>query len=71
MSNTLIGAIAIFIAMGLMRMTWRNARRERPDGIRWRGIDWSRAEPKNDEEAKGPSSTGDDDPTAGNRSSGP
>lgn len=44
MSPTLIGAISIFVAMFLMRMTYRTARRERPDGIRWRGIDWSRAE---------------------------
>ena len=71
MSNTLIGAIAIFIAMGLMRMTWRNARRERSDGIRWRGIDWSRGAPKDDEAAKEPPKTGEDDPTAGNRSSDP
>jgi len=70
-SNTLIGAIAIFIAMGLMRMTWRNARRERPDGIRWRGIDWSRAHPKDDEAAKDPPAAGDGESTAGNRSSGP
>lgn len=45
MTPTLIGAISIFVAMVLMRMTYRTASRQRPDGIRWRGIDWSRAEP--------------------------
>ena len=30
--------------MVLMRMTYRTARRERPDGIRWRGIQWSKDE---------------------------
>jgi len=43
-SPTLIGAIGIFLAMVLMRMTYRTARRERPDGIRWRGIQWSKDE---------------------------
>ncbi len=37
-----------FMAMFLMRRTAAGARRDRGDGIRWRGIDWSHAEPKPD-----------------------
>ena len=58
MSPTLIGALGIFIAMVLMRMTYRTARRERPDGIRWRGIQWNRDEPaESDEGPKDPPPT--------------
>lgn len=38
------------MAMFLMRRTSAGARRDRPDGIRWRGIDWSRAEQPQPEE---------------------
>ncbi len=36
--------LSIFIAMGLMRRTYRQARRREYDGIRWRGIQWQRSE---------------------------
>jgi hypothetical protein len=39
----MLAAAAIFVAMFLMRLTLRTSQRRRPDGIRWRGIDWSRA----------------------------
>ena len=57
MSPTLIGAIGIFLAMVLMRMTYRTARRERPDGIRWRGIQWGKDEKSDDEPPEDPPST--------------
>jgi hypothetical protein len=36
------------MAMFLMRRMAAGARRDHDGGIRWRGIDWSRAEPKPD-----------------------
>jgi hypothetical protein len=39
----ILAAAAVFVAMFLMRMTLRTSQRRRPEGIRWRGIDWSRA----------------------------
>lgn len=54
----LIAAAGFFVAMVLMRMTWRSARRPRDESIRWRGIDWSgvqRPEPPSDEEKQDPS----------------
>jgi hypothetical protein len=56
-SPTLIGAIGIFLAMVLMRMTYRTARRERPDGIRWRGIQWNKDDKSDDEPPEDPPST--------------
>jgi hypothetical protein len=44
----IMAAVGIFIAMGLMRMTYRMSRRQRPDGVRWRGIDWDRAKRQED-----------------------
>ncbi len=41
----LIAAVGFFVAMFLMRMTWRTARRPRSENIRWRGIDWSGVQP--------------------------
>ena len=38
----------LIMAMFLMRRTSAGARRDRSDGIRWRGIDWSRADAKED-----------------------
>jgi hypothetical protein len=36
-----IVAGAFFMAMFLMRWTLRQSQRGRPDGVRWRGIDWT------------------------------
>ena len=63
LSPTLIGAVSIFVAMGLMRMTYRNANRGRPDGIRWRGINWSRDEAKDEDAPTDPPAKGDDGST--------
>ncbi len=43
-STMIIAGIGFVVAMYLMRRTAAGARRDRPDGIRWRGIDWSRVE---------------------------
>lgn len=40
MTLYILAALGIFVAMGLMRMTYRMSRRQHDDGIRWRGIDW-------------------------------
>ncbi|CAN5538239.1 hypothetical protein BH09MYX1_BH09MYX1_07700 [soil metagenome] len=50
MTVYILAAIGIFIAMGLMRMTYRMSRRTRGDGIRWRGIDWDRTDRPEDED---------------------
>lgn len=42
MTIYILAAVGIFVAMGLMRMTYRMSRRDRDEGIRWRGIDWNR-----------------------------
>jgi Trk-type K+ transport system membrane component len=42
MSTTVImviGGVGFFVAMGLMRWTWRQSRRRPYGGIQWRGID--------------------------------
>jgi hypothetical protein len=46
----LIGSAALMLTMLLMRRTASGSRRDRDNGIRWRGIDWSRDEKKNDDE---------------------
>lgn len=46
----IVAAVGIFVAMGLMRMTYRLSRRDRPEGVRWRGIDWDRAKRTDDSE---------------------
>jgi hypothetical protein len=45
----LIAAAALMLTMFLLRTTSARSRRDQPDGIRWRGIDWSR---KPDEDEK-------------------
>jgi hypothetical protein len=32
---------AFFMTMFLMRWTFRQSQRDRPEGLRWRGIDWT------------------------------
>ncbi len=50
MTMILIAAGGFMLTMFLMRRTSAATRRDRPDGIRWRGIDWSRQEPPAPEE---------------------
>ena len=38
----LVGSAALMLTMFLMRRTASGRRRDDSDGIRWRGIDWSR-----------------------------
>jgi hypothetical protein len=45
----LIGSGALMLTMFLMRRT-AAGRRDRSDGIRWRGIDWSQADRKDEDE---------------------
>ncbi|HEX4514479.1 MAG TPA: hypothetical protein VH054_13105 [Polyangiaceae bacterium] len=47
----LIGSGALMLTMFLMRRTASGSRRDRGDGIRWRGIDWSQANKENADEA--------------------
>ena len=46
----LVGSAALMLTMFLMRRAASGARRDKGDGIRWRGIDWSRGkeEPERD-----------------------
>jgi hypothetical protein len=37
----IIAAAALMLTFGLMRSTASRTRRDRDQGIRWRGIDWS------------------------------
>jgi hypothetical protein len=46
----LIGSGALMLTMFWMRRTAGGARRDRGDGIRWRGIDWSRTDEEEKEE---------------------
>lgn len=48
MTLYILAALGIFVAMGLMRMTYRMSRRDRDEGIRWRGIDWNRGKEENE-----------------------
>ncbi len=52
MSTTtmIIVGLGFVVAMYLMRRTAAGARRDRPDGIRWRRIDWSRASEQHQQE---------------------
>ena len=50
----ILGACALFVAMRLMRRTYRQASRPQYDGIRWRGIQWQKPE---DSPADEPDST--------------
>lgn len=40
----LLGACALFVAMRLMRRTYKQASRPQYEGIRWRGIQWQKPE---------------------------
>jgi hypothetical protein len=40
----IIAGAALMLTFALMRTTASRTRRDRDDGIRWRGIDWSAAE---------------------------
>lgn len=40
----ILGGGALFVAMRLMRRTYRLAGRREYDGIRWRGIQWQKPE---------------------------
>jgi|GEM_PF-4921241 len=40
----ILGGCALFVAMRLMRRTYRQANRRQYDGIRWRGIQWNKPE---------------------------
>ncbi len=55
MTLYILAALGIFVAMGLMRMTYRMSRRDRHEGIRWRGIDWNRNEEERDDSDDEPS----------------
>ena len=46
----LVGSAALMLTMFLMRKAASGARRDRGDGIRWRGIDWSRGKEGEPEE---------------------
>ena len=62
----MLAAAAIFVAMFLMRLTLRTSQRRRPDGIRWRGIDWSRAKELQTEATEEPKvATAPEVPTSG------
>lgn len=37
----LVGSAALMLTMFLMRRAASGGRRDKADGIRWRGIDWS------------------------------
>lgn len=50
LTMVLIAAAGLMFTMFLMRRTSAGTRRDRADGIRWRGIDWSQeAEPPKDD----------------------
>lgn len=61
MVTLVILAVAFFITMSLMRWTLRRSRADRPDGIRWRGIDWSGVKK---EEDPAPAENGEEKPPA-------
>ena len=46
----LVGSAALMLTMFLMRKTAAGSRRDRDDGIRWRGIDWSRGKDEEKED---------------------
>ncbi len=41
LTMVLIGSAGLMLTMFMMRANLRRSRRQRDDGIRWRGIDWS------------------------------
>lgn len=45
----LVGSAALMLTMFLMRRT-AGSRRDKADGIRWRGIDWSRGKEEPEED---------------------
>ena len=44
LTMVLIGSAGLMLTMFMMRANLRRSRRDREDGIRWRGIDWSRGQ---------------------------
>ena len=46
----LVGSAALMLTMFLMRRAASGARRDKGDGIRWRGIDWSRGKEEPEED---------------------
>jgi len=44
LTMVLIGSAGLMLTMFMMRANLRRSRRDRDDGIRWRGIDWSRGQ---------------------------
>jgi hypothetical protein len=46
----IVGSAALMLTMFLMRRTAGGARRDKGDGIRWRGIDWSRGKDEPEED---------------------
>ncbi|HEY1956557.1 MAG TPA: hypothetical protein VGH28_13125 [Polyangiaceae bacterium] len=51
LTMVLIGAAGLMLTMFMMRANLRRSRRNRDDGIRWRGIDWSRGQPDDEQQA--------------------
>lgn len=56
LTMVLIGSAGLMLTMFMMRANLRRSRRQRDDGIRWRGIDWSagssESEPDEDDHFK-------------------
>ena len=48
----LIASAGLMLTMYLMRTSASRARRDRGDGIRWRGIDWSKSEKADEDHFK-------------------
>jgi len=46
----LVGSAALMLTMFLMRRAASGSKRDRADGIRWRGIDWSRGKEEPEED---------------------
>ena len=46
----LVGCAALMLTMFLMRRTASGGKRDKQDGIRWRGIDWSRGKEEPEED---------------------
>jgi len=46
----IVGSAALMLTMFLMRRAASGSRRDKNDGIRWRGIDWSRGKEESEED---------------------
>ncbi len=55
-TTVIIAGCALMLTFALMRSTASRTRRDRDDGIRWRGIDWSAAEQQEPEKSGDPDS---------------